>query len=523
MLKSKATRSSSIRLDIAMVPCAICLIRKKKCVQGINCNHTICTDCINHQDAERRSNLDVATGPYLPCPVLSCDGVGQFKVPEQAIDLTLSDDEYEYEGVDVVASSTIKQECSLAPEKCKSEYNDGMPSVLSSSPVAEDSIKSAVRVTPAPVKSEQSDVKMEHNDTDVKFEQNNAYDYDTDDGSRFSQGEDIKPIMKKETDDEGSDDESRFSKDSSDHIDDDEVEKSKLKADPEQQIIKEEPTYANLELKQAKNDRKYGDRVLLARQSKDGMMKLGGGNQASHLHPVNPEERKARMGGRYALAYNILWNFDAPRYAGQKFASVTMYPREHGYDPTKTPFSVFVMRRKGSSTIGWEYCGEYKLQDQEDELEMATRADSVSYISKNCIANDIKRSLSNVKGEWHNGIAYWRERVVNECLDNPNSLSSVKARALGLDSLNLSNMEFVDQLVHFDDFYNSHPIEFVGYDDAMYNFVKRGKTTKNKNNNKRAPGEPAATAQDWYNIMDQQLEGGDRKEKKQRKRKHSYA
>lgn len=162
-----------------MVPCAICLIRKKKCVQGINCNHTICADCINHHDAERRSNLDVATGPYLPCPVLSCDGVGQFKVPEQAIDLTLSDDD-EYEGVDVVASSTIKQECSLAPEKCKSEYNDGMPSVLSSSPVAEDSIKSAVRVTPAPVKS---DAKIEHNaipvkseHTDVKFEQNNAYD-----------------------------------------------------------------------------------------------------------------------------------------------------------------------------------------------------------------------------------------------------------------------------------------------------------------------------------------------------------
>ena len=62
----------------------------------------------------------------------------------------------------------------------------------------------------------------------------------------------------------------------------------------------------------------------------------------------------------------------------------------------------------------------------------------------------------------------------------------------------------------------------------MYSFVKEGETTKNKYNKTRAPGEPCAKASDWYNVMDQQVEGGNAKEikkttkkrkKNQRKRK----
>ena len=72
--------------------------------------------------------------------------------------------------------------------------------------------------------------------------------------------------------------------------------------------VKEEPTFYELQKREAKNSRKYGDRVLLARQSKIGMMKLGGGNQASDLFPKDPDKRLARMSGRYAMAYNCLWN-----------------------------------------------------------------------------------------------------------------------------------------------------------------------------------------------------------------------
>lgn len=93
-----------------------------------------------------------------------------------------------------------------------------------------------------------------------------------------------------------SDEESRFS------------DCQELTLDPGEVQVKEEPTYGGLERVQADKYRKYGDRVLLARQSKDGMMKLGGGNQATYLFPKNDEERKARLGGKFCVAYNCKWN-----------------------------------------------------------------------------------------------------------------------------------------------------------------------------------------------------------------------
>lgn len=62
----------------------------------------------------------------------------------------------------------------------------------------------------------------------------------------------------------------------------------------------------------------------------------------------------------------------------------------------------------------------------------------------------------------------------------------------------------------------------MSYDESMYNFVKRGETTKDKNNNSRKGGRPCAKAIDWYNIMDQQVVGNDEKKmKKKKKRKRS--
>ena len=107
------------------------------------------------------------------------------------------------------------------------------------------------------------------------------------------------------------DEESRFS----DVSKKDELQSgSKTAEDP---VVKEEPTYEAVQKRQAKFSRKYGDRVLLARQSADGMMKLGGGNQSMELYPKDSDQRRARMGGRYAKAYSSKWNFGAPQYAGK--------------------------------------------------------------------------------------------------------------------------------------------------------------------------------------------------------------
>jgi len=116
-----------------------------------------------------------------------------------------------------------------------------------------------------------------------------VYESDSD-SSHFSQGSEIwkKKYSMKEEDTDGVDT-------------DDEQEGGNGGAEEGEEgddkpFIKKE--YADYHKKEALEHRKYGDRVLLARQSKLGMMKLGGGNQASYLYPVDPDEREERLGGR---------------------------------------------------------------------------------------------------------------------------------------------------------------------------------------------------------------------------------
>ena len=317
--------------DMMASSCEVCHRRLGSTRSGLrsikgSCNHIICLDCINSKDAQRRSQ-NVAVGPTLPCPVPSCGSVGQFIVPEiEVIDLC-SDVE------DGEVSSNDEQ--------------TGSPAETLSSTL-EPPDKNGVVVTPAPLKKVKTE--HEHDDSNDAFAKPRSSGYDSD-YSRFSQlDDDINP-MKEETDDEeeeltSAQDKHKESDDDDDesHIDETETGGPELETTEDQPLIKEEPTFAELERREAVSSRKWGDRSLLARQSKVGMMKLGGGNQASHLYPVNPEERNLRMGGRYAMAYNELWNFGAPRYGGQPYAHVTMFPREDGFDPFTTPFSVFVRR-----------------------------------------------------------------------------------------------------------------------------------------------------------------------------------
>lgn len=124
--------------------------------------------------------------------------------------------------------------------------------------------------------------------------------------------------------------------------------------------IKEEPTIYELQQRKTKDHRKYGDRVLLARQARNGMMKLGGGNVSPELWPKNPKNRLARMGGRYAIGYNDLWNFGAPKYAGDPSGYVSWLPTDecdNNRKPIRGPFSAFVKRTvKGSTLVSLLLC-----------------------------------------------------------------------------------------------------------------------------------------------------------------------
>ena len=162
--------------------------------------------------------------------------------------------------------------------------------------------------------------------------------------------------------------------------------------------IKEEPTFEELQMRQIKNQRKYGDRVLLARQSKNGMLKLGGGNVKSYMWPRDLEEQSSRMNGRYCIAYNDLINHSAPKWAGQLSACVSWFPLEKRkgvhFDPTSTPISVFVKRTVKESALGWEYCGEYLFLDAP---ECYDAGHNVSQKSKEPILKDIAASLKDAK------------------------------------------------------------------------------------------------------------------------------
>jgi len=264
-------------------------------------------------------------------------------------------------------------------------------------------------------------------------------------------------------------------------------------------VVKQEPLEVKSEHAREEH-RKFGDRVLLARQASNGMMKLGGGNTTMHMHPVSPDHpRFAEIGDRECIAYNDLWNFDAPKYAGQKTASVGCLgclPRSG--DPDEV-FSVFVKRTVNGSVMGWEYCGEYK--SNEDSLVVGQRANRAPPASKRFILKDILGSLEKPDGCWHSRIERRRSKIVEdeELLE--------EAVALGFQP-DIPAKDLAKILVNLDWFYEFRVIEFVEYDEAIYNYVKEGMTTKDKNNKARkVSGLPCAKASDWYAICDAKFSG----------------
>ena len=147
-----------------------------------------------------------------------------------------------------------------------------------------------------------------------------------------------------------------------------------------------------------------------------------------------------------------------------------------------------------------------------------TAAASVSRECKTSILDDMKLSLSRPGGKWHGIIEKYRKDVLDLCKFKPKDRATLSAKDLGLHDPNLSQVEFAEQLVEWDDFYHSHQIVFKHYDETIYDFVKDGKTTKNKNNKRKKAGEPCAKASDWYAILDQQVETCNKEAKKKRKR-----
>lgn len=207
---------------------------------------------------------------------------------------------------------------------------------------------------------------------------------------------------------------------------------------------------------------------------------------------------------------NFLLIRDGPKCAAQSTAAISHSPPKHEADPYRVPFSIFMKRtfvhkQQKPKQLGWEYCGEYILVDDDAEehwmFTLPSRERDRHYIAAN-----IKHSLKTSCGWWHVGVDMRREQIERILENSPNSGDAEKLRSLGFDE-HLTNDEFVDRLVNWEGFYGSEILQFVFYDEEMYNFVKVGETTRNKRGVMKKEGEPCALASDWYAKLDQMAAG----------------
>ena len=120
------------------------------------------------------------------------------------------------------------------------------------------------------------------------------------------------------------------------------------------------------------------------------------------------------------------------------------------------------------------------------------------------VVETIMRSLSNPTGCWHRHIPNTKEDIRDILTYEPESFDADRLRSLGLDDENLSDREFAEKLVQWEGFFHQHPVKFVRYDEEMYNFVKEGETTRDKDGKLVSKSsKQCARASDWYNELDQ--------------------
>jgi hypothetical protein len=150
-------------------------------------------------------------------------------------------------------------------------------------------------------------------------------------------------------------------------------------------------------LNEAKEHRKYGGRVLLARQAPNGMMKLGGGD--TPIHPFltfkwrGKNARFEAIGIRYAMCYNDSWNTFGPKDAGQTIVACVLYWLH--------PFSLFMKRAIKRTVLVWEYRCEWQSIDPDREIETKSAAYSLNPRAKSTWSGTLP-------GEWCEEVEYWR-------------------------------------------------------------------------------------------------------------------
>ena len=289
-------------------------------------------------------------------------------------------------------------------------------------------------------------------------------------------------------------------------------------------VVKREKTYRDLRVA---DHRKYGDRHLLVRGT-GGIGRLGGGHVDTFPKPCKEHPRlRSEIGDLVVGCYSDIWQgYVSPQHAGSDgFVDWVPETVEDGKE-----IALFMRRsltkphaKGGGKLLGWEYCGIYKYGGDPDIEDMHESALSFSPASKKKIARKVFEFSKSKDGYGRYRLDYWRRRLKGELVkdksppgprwiverrspseeerkERPYPLAA-RARALGFKA-KMTDEALSHLIVHLDENYTLVPIEFVRYDEAVYDYVKAGKTNKNAKGDMKVIGEEAAKASDWYAFFD---------------------
>ena len=301
---------------------------------------------------------------------------------------------------------------------------------------------------------------------------------------------------------------------------------------------------------------KYGDRKLLHRHDKMGIARLGGNLQSTYIFPrldhpnlndpdyptpksiLNGMSDVKDDGYRRNLhgygAYNQTWQPNGPMYAGQPTAAVDGV--DDFFMKTGEPFAMFLKRSRTKLTsktegnlLGWEYVGNYRVMKDDDDGEIPEfweSAANFSEASKAMISKKVLQSAQSQDGYGRQRLDAWRKLLMEELekdlspaapqymvegrehtpdeIREPRPSLAARARALRFVP-SMSDEKLSWLLVHLDEYHSQVMLQFVEYDERVYEYCVGGPTSKNKDGKQRKGSEEPAKAQDWYDFAEMNM------------------
>lgn len=281
--------------------------------------------------------------------------------------------------------------------------------------------------------------------------------------------------------------------------------------------VKREQAEKKLLVAKENASKEYGHKVLLHRF--EGINSLGGGRQHAYQRP-SPSSEKVFVNGTLApgyplpkqarpeegydmdmftcLCYNTLYQLNGPKFACQPTAAVSSVP---DYMIEKNLVLPLFMKRSMTNreskqegkALGWEYVGNYRCISDPDVIIWQSHKNFWDVMKREIAEMHYKSATSGSDAR------NWRNRI-EEAKYNDQELWE-RAQELEYRS-DMNDKDLFNLLVEIDQFHGQQIIEFVEYDERIYEWcVKNGPTSKNSVGRTYVDGEgEIAKAQHWYDF-----------------------